>query len=184
MLEIKGPKGKQPAYYKPRDRSKDFWKSLVKITIWVLVITILLIGAAFVYAWYSSQHAGGNPSTASTVKPTPKLTAPHKPAPDAQIGVATQFVTSPVAPGDNASISIHTNAAARCTITVLYDKTNAVDSGLMPKIADDYGLAQWSWTIPVSAPLGKKSSVDVWCANTKKNAHVVETLDIETAKAQ
>lgn len=184
MLEIKGSKKPQPAYYKPRDKSGDFWKGLIKITVVVLVITLLLIGAALLYAWYSSQHDGGAKSTSATTKPVPKLASHHKPAPDAQIGVATQFITNPVTPGDNASMSIHTNADARCTITVMYDKTTATDSGLMPKAADDYGLAEWSWTVPAATPLTKNGSVDVWCANAKYNAHVMETLVIQAAKAQ
>lgn len=182
MLEIKGYKGGQ-APYRPQGKSKSFWRTLRNITLFVVIVLALLIGAAVAYAWYTGKHAGGDIAVTETIKSKPALKKPIKPKPDAQIGVATQYVTNPVAPGENASISIHTNADAKCTITVDYDKTVAKDSGLKPKVADDYGLVEWSWTIPENAPLGKKTTVDVRCANEKKNARKLEHLVIEHPKS-
>jgi hypothetical protein len=178
MLEIKGTKKKQPAYYTIPNRSRQFWRAFTKIILWALGITIVLIIAVFIYAWYISQHSGGNVAVKSIIKPVKKLPSTPKYNPNASVGVATQYISTPIAPGSNATMTIHTNADVNCSITVKYDKVAATDSGLMPKKADDYGFAQWTWTVPATTPETNNGSVDVWCSDPKSTGHVLEPLVI------
>ena len=102
----------------------------------------------------------------------------RKHAPDAVVAASVQMITSPLEPGMNAMISVKTNAEAKCTIKVVYDKTASTDSGLVEKIADDYGMVSWTWTVEPTAPLG---SWPVWvtCANEKNSAAVKADLKLE-----
>jgi len=83
--------------------------------------------------------------------PLPKAVAPSPNAPE---GVAIETLVSPVAAGDNSTVSARTNAGSSCTISVTYNGIAATDSGLAPQKADAYGSIQWSWTIPSSTPPG------------------------------
>jgi hypothetical protein len=92
--------------------------------------------------------------------------------------VSIQSITSPVAPGDNASIYIHTNRDSKCTITAVYNNIPSKDAGLSPKTADEYGLASWSWTVESTVPVGKWP-VTVTCVWNKKIAVVVGDLIVK-----
>jgi hypothetical protein len=112
----------------------------------------------------------------TTTKPT--ATGPVQLAPNAKEGVAVQSLSSPVAPGENASIYIHTNRDSKCTITVVYNKIPSKDAGLAPKTADEFGLVSWSWTVEASAPVGKWP-VTVTCEWNKKIAVVIDDLIVK-----
>lgn len=73
--------------------------------------------------------------------------------------------------GENASITIRTNPEAECAITVKYNNVAAVDSGLVTKLADEFGVASWSWTLAASAPAGKWP-IEVNCKNKKYSGMV------------
>ncbi|OYW85723.1 hypothetical protein B7Z17_01795, partial [Candidatus Saccharibacteria bacterium 32-49-10] len=103
--------------------------------------------------------------------------------PDAPIGIALQSFSSPVARGMNSAITIKTNADAACSIKLTYNnKELSKDMGLIPKTADEYGVATWSWKVESGRPPGTYP-VEVTCANDKNIGYymarlvVVEQLD-------
>lgn len=132
-------------------------RRLRKPTISVVVIMVLFALAGVVYVFVSPGAPAAKPitvdknSTASidsyTLKPTP-------PGPNAGVGVSVGSLTTPVKAGANASINIRTTATAKCSIAVIYNNAASHDSGLAPKVADAYGIATWSWTVPVTTPAG------------------------------
>jgi hypothetical protein len=124
------------------------------------------------------QHAKVKEVVVPVQTTKPKTTEPAQPAPNAKEGVAVQSLTSPVAPGDNASIDIHTNRDSKCTITVVYNNIPSKDAGLTPKTADEYGLASWSWTVESTVPVGKWP-VTVTCEWNKKIAVVIGDLIVK-----
>jgi hypothetical protein len=143
------------------------------------VLLVLALGGGAAYTWYMGQTetpVAATPAPAAT-KPAPVI-KPTAPAPDAKMSASVQMITSPVAPGANASITVKSNAGSNCTIKVVYDKTASKDSGLIPKVADEFGMVSWSWTVEASAPVGKWP-VKVTCANTKNSAMVQGDLKVE-----
>lgn len=142
-----------------RNRAKN-------ITIAVLLIVLIMIVAAVVYVWYS----GLNPAEQAAIKPVdtesiaPKIKT-HLTDPNAPVGIVQQTFVGTVVPPANAFISIKTNTSAACQIQVTYhNNTKSNDTGLVPKIADDFGVVQWSWSVPAGIPVGKYP-VEITCAN-------------------
>lgn len=132
-------------------------KVVYKVVLSTFILFMVLIGGGVAYTWYVGQ----NSDEQALAEPVPVATQRSAPIrrvqqdPNAPVGVAIQAFTTPVAPGDNASMSIRTNPNAECTITVTYDKVESKDSGLIPKIADEYGMVSWAWTVEDTTPLGK-----------------------------
>lgn len=150
-------------------------KTALKITASAVILLVVTVGAGAGYVWYAGQNADTN----STAFAEPaeaihlgKLPERQKVDETKVVSASVQSVTSPVVPGSNASIMVRTNRLATCTISVIYDKTPAKDSGLVEKKSDDFGMVEWTWTVPQNAPLGEWP-VKVTCAN-KKNSAVVE----------
>lgn len=144
-----------------------------------VVLLLVFVGGGLLYTWYMGKHSPASVSVKAP-KPTAQKTtpiSPHQPKPDAVIGASVQYITSPVTPGMNASITVKTNAGAKCTIVVEYDKVASKDSGLVPKIAEEFGMVTWAWTVEASAPLGKWP-VKVTCANVKNSAVVKGDLEV------
>jgi hypothetical protein len=155
-------------------------KVVRNVLISVVVLVVLLVGAGVAYTWYVGQGDTVNTTAIApepVLKPTPTVT-PTKPSPSAKVGASVTMLSSPVSPGSNASISVKTNAGSTCKISVVYDKTASTDSGLTPKVADDYGAVSWSWTVEPSAPLGKWP-VKVTCVFYGKSAFVQGDLVVE-----
>jgi hypothetical protein len=152
-------------------------KILRNVLIGASVLTVLLVGAGLAYTWYVGQQAVVSEApVADEPVATVQQQGPHKPAPDAVVGISKQYITSPVTPGDNASLSVKTNAEASCEITVTYGKLTeedkqSTDSGLRDRVADEYGLVSWTWTVESSRPLGTWP-VEVTCANEEKSAYL------------
>lgn len=159
-------------------------KKTLKVTAVAVTLLVVLVGAGVGYTWYMSQYDDNNQAIQPPATPRGGLQNTTRPKiPDtASIGISVQSITSPVVPGSNASIMVKTNPEANCTISVVYDKTPSKDSGLVQKKADEYGLAEWTWTVESSVPLGNWP-VEVTCANKKNSAvvkndlRVVKTLD-------
>lgn len=126
-----------------------------RIVLICLGLVILMLGAGVAYVFFS----GGNDtpvSTQQTPQPTtPKTLKPKAPSPDAPASVAVYSLNTPVAPGDNSSMIIHTVPTAMCSIEVVYNGRKSTDGGLMPKKADEYGTVTWSWTVLDTDPVGK-----------------------------
>ncbi len=169
MLRLKNSK---PGKFKPPKRAQNPVVKFIRNTvISVTVLLVLFIGGAILYTWYMGQHATTETAASAPVTDSHPILHPTQPKPDAVVGAAVQFITSPVAPGSNMSMTIHTNPAAKCTIAVQYGDTKSKDSGLMAKVADEYGLVSWTWTVDQAAPLGKGVATAT-CANIKNSGMV------------
>lgn len=106
------------------------------------VLLVLFVGGGVAYTWYMGQSSVEASAVVEPVLPKPRVTTPtkHTQSANARVSASVQSMTSSVAPGSNASITVRTNPDAKCTISVIYDKTASVDSGLTPKTADEYGI--------------------------------------------
>lgn len=156
-------------------------KYIRNITISFVVLLILLLIAGAAYTWYMGQNSVDPVDTAAIPVQSelvPVIKHPQ-PAADAKVGASIQMLTTPVAPGSNASMTVKTNPGAKCLIAAIYNKVRSTDSGLVSKIADEYGIVDWTWTVESSVPLGKWP-VTVTCSN-EKNSGVV-TGDLVVAK--
>jgi hypothetical protein len=154
-------------------------KFLRNTLISIVALLVLALGGGAAYTWYMGQQELPVATAAAPIEPknNPVVT-PTKPAPDAKMSASVQMITSPVAPGSNASITVKSNAGSNCTIKVIYDKIESKDSGLAAKVADEFGMVSWSWTVEATAPVGKWP-VKVTCANAKNSAMVQGDLKIE-----
>lgn len=149
------------------------------VTITVVVMLTLIIGSGLFYTWYVGRNS--NVEVAEVVEPNQKLPdpfeRPKKMAPDAAVNVSVQMLTSPLVPGMNAMINIKTNNNAKCKISVAYNNVASTDSGLSEKVADEFGVVSWTWTVEQTAPLGSWP-VTVTCANEKKSGEVKTNLTL------
>lgn len=145
--------------------------SLRRFTSGVLVLAVLAAGAGIAYTWYVGQNQSALANQTAPVRTPRVVLKPQKIASDAKVGVAVQTVTPEVKPGENASVSVRTNPEADCTVVVRYNNVAAVDSGLAPKQADEYGVASWSWTVAAGTPTGTWPA-EVSCKNKKHSAVV------------
>ncbi len=142
------------------------------------IVLVLLIGVGVAYIWYMGQQEVDPNAIASKVDYKPVETKkPVKEADNVNVGASIQSLTSPVSPGSNVSVVVNTNQESQCTISVIYDKTESKDSGLLPKKSDEYGMVSWTWTVENSVPLGKWP-VKVTCSKGTKSGVVVGDLVI------
>lgn len=155
-------------------------KTVRNTAITAVILAVLFIGAATAYVLVT-DGSGNKPATssASSYQP-PSLPKPSKPSPQAVEGAAVEAVDSPVAAGSNTSISIKTNAGSTCTITVTYNGVASKDSGLGPKLADDYGNVTWTWTVGSTVPAGTWP-IKVLCTYTNGKSAMVES-EIQVTK--
>ncbi len=146
-----------------------------------IILLVLVTGAGFVYAWYSGQVPVKQPAVVATKEETPTVVKnPIKPK-RVTVGVATQYITSPVAPGEEASVSIHTSPLATCSIAVEYDEVPVTDQNLKPQHADEYGVVVWDWIVDANAPLGEWP-IEVTCAYQKESGVGAPILEIAYPK--
>lgn len=133
------------------------------------VLLVVVVGGGVAYTWYMGEYSAP-PSTAiaTPVDVAPRqVITPPKPSPDAPASAAIQMLTSPIVPGTNTSITVKTNVEAECTISVEYNKIPSTDSGLKPKVADEFGMVSWAWTVEESVPLGTWPVIVTCSANDK-----------------
>lgn len=145
-----------------------------------VVLLVLLVAGGVGYVWYMGQQPLATTAKAPAVESkAPQEIKPTLPSADTQESASIQFLTSPVAPGDKASVSVKTVATSSCTITVTYNHVASTDPGLVPKTADDFGNVSWDWTVDANAPVGTWP-VKVTCARAEKS--VVVQGDLQVAK--
>jgi hypothetical protein len=148
-------------------------KTVRNTVIGVVLLLVLLIGAGVGYTFFfgpTGKEAADTQST--TPAPSPSaLPKASKPAADAPVGVSVSSLLSPVAPGSNTSVSIRTLPEAKCKIVVVYNNVPAVDSGLAPKAADEFGTASWTWKVSAAAPEGTWP-VNITCERNGKSGFV------------
>lgn len=144
-----------------------------------LVLGILAAGAGMAYTWYmGKQKPEAAAMQSAPVSHGPAVFKPPKIPSDAKIGTAIQMNTTEVKAGENASMSVRTNPEADCMIVVKYGTVVAKDSGLILKQADEYGMVDWAWSVPVGTPPGK-SSVEVTCKNKKYSSVVIGDMVVK-----
>jgi len=160
---------------KPRINKKRIVRSIRNISISVGVLVAILVAAGAAYTWFIGRNQAPAVTTATTDTTLTPVVKAVDPAPNAPEGASVQSITSPVAPGSNASVTVKTNPGSWCTITVVYDKTASTDSGLAGKTADEFGSVSWTWTVDATAPVGKWP-VTVTCLRNKLSAVVVGDL--------
>lgn len=167
---------------------RDVLRKIRNGAIGTLIVFVVMILAGVGYTWYMGTQATAEPVAEEIDEAVGPITrTPYQPAPDAAVGVSSQLLTSPVQPGENASLSIKTNPAANCEITLTYgelgeEDKQSTDSGLEPKVADAYGMVTWSWTVEASRPVGTWP-VEVTCANEAKSGYLRVDLVVATEKA-
>ena len=165
LRELKG----STATHRGRRRVKRRRLAVI-LTIVILLLLLTLMSVAVFYMWYTSNKTDVKPTAIqTTLQSTP--VSPPKAAVDTPVGVAISTLSTPIASGSNASVSIRTKQAAACTITFTYaNKEKSTDSGLMPKTADEYGVVSWSWSIEQNRPAGTYS-LEITCARDGKSGY-------------
>jgi hypothetical protein len=153
-------------------------KTIRNIFISVFVLLILFGGAGIAYLLFYGDDPVPVKKVEATTDTNPTPPKPKKPSPNAVVGVSIQALLSPVKPGENSSVSIKTLPEASCVITVTYNNVPSKDSGLVPKIADEYGTTSWSWTVDKTAPVGKWP-VKVVCSHNKNSGMVLGDLIVQ-----
>ncbi len=103
----------------------------------------------------------GQPRGPPSVQPTSTLTPVPVATPLPVIASTSEAlslevisVTSPVAPGGNATLVAKTAPGASCTITVYYKSGPSSASGLTTKTADANGNVSWTWKVGTSTTPG------------------------------
>jgi hypothetical protein len=64
-----------------------------------------------------------------------------------QLEVKLVSLTSPVSPGNPATITVSTTPGANCLITVFYMSGPSKAQGLFPQSADTQGQVSWTWLV-------------------------------------
>lgn len=154
-------------------------RTIVKTIAAIVVLLALFVGGAVVYVKLTGEASD---EQLAQQEPPPdveeqKLPDPQKPDPDAPVGASVQSLITPVKAGQNTSMTVRTNAGSKCSIEVKYGEVAGEDSGLVAKIADNYGIVTWSWTVDEAATVGTWP-VKVTCKFNKKSAYVEGTLKI------
>lgn len=165
LKELKGVSSTYRAH--ERHRRRRLAKLLIGICIALLALGALI---GFVYVWYMGKTQPVQQATVVNQVAIKKAVSTPVVDEEAPVGVAVQTLTSPVHKGGNSSISVKTRPKAACSIRVSYGTTQSdesKDGGLIPKTADDYGVADWTWTVETSRPVGSWP-VEVTCAYKTK----------------
>ncbi len=154
-------------------------KSARNVALSAVVLFMMAFAGGIGYTFYMDSNSEPKAVAAAPVSSTaqPSVIKPVQPAADAKESAAVEAFTSMVAVNTNASISVKTNAGSACTIMVLYNNLPAKDSGLVPKLADDFGNVTWSWTVGPDTPLGMWP-ININCAYHGKSAFVQAQLDV------
>lgn len=150
-------------------------RSIRNTVISIAALLVLFVGAGLIYTWFVGHNTPTKQIVAeTTTAPTPviKHVDPGTNVPE---GASVQSITSPVMPGDNASVIVKTNPGSWCTITAMYNNVPSKDSGLSGKTSDDFGSVSWTWTVEATVPVGTWP-VTVTCLRNKLSAVVVGNL--------
>ena len=139
----------------------------------IVIILAVLVGGMVAYTYFLGPENEGNAAKQAEQAAVPVQTevTPTKPSANTPASASVTALSSPVVPGDNASLTIKTVPTAKCTVAVTYGTVAAKDSGLAPKNADEFGTVSWVWTVDKAAPIGTWP-VKVTCAYGAKSAMV------------
>lgn len=147
---------------------------LRNVAISIVVLLVLIVGAGAGYIWYTGQQAPTATVTAELPQPVVQPAAKRPlPSADAKASASIQQLSSPVMPGAEAALHVRTNPTATCRIAVEYNKVPSSDEAFVEKTADEFGMVDWQWTVPKSAPKGKWP-VTVTCALDEARSAIVK----------
>lgn len=145
-------------------------RKTLKVLVAVIILAIVLVCGGVVYVWFMGQQepAPTVQSDEATRVSRPNVT-PTAISPDAAVGISGRMVSSPIAPGEVASITVKTNPEAACDITMTFGKPGEEDKqssaeGLSSGVADIYGMIEWEWLVEDYRPEGKWP-VEITCKN-------------------
>ena len=170
---------------KTRESKKNRIARRIKIAITVAVIPVLVIaGLAALYIWLKPVNKNLDQTTVSQNGPIPTIKKPPKLADNVPFGSSIQSITSSVASGANASITLRSLEGATCSIKVVHrndmgkEADIVKDSGLADKTADEFGVTAWTWTMPVDAYIGEWQA-DVMCRRGDKSTRSVGEITVK-----
>lgn len=158
------------------------------LTVGVVILTVIIGGVYVVLLWLNKPKVASTPAPDATNKDNPSFMTPHKPPKDVAIGSSIQSISSPVSPGDNASLTLRTTESAVCTIKVvrldaeMREVQRVADSGLGDKTADEFGIVTWTWTMPANAAIAKWQA-DISCMRDSKGTRSIGEIVVQRAKA-
>lgn len=167
--------------YKARQR-QNRKRLTLRLFVMVSMLLMLCVIAGFGYAWYNARKHPVQVTPVVAPKPKePTIKAPTTFSDDTPVGVATEVVTNTIVLGANGNVSIKTLPTAACTIRVTYaDGQTSKDAGLAAKPADDFGVANWTWTVEQTRPPGK-ALVETTCVHGKKSGYMKNDITIQKA---
>ena len=128
----------------------SFWNYLSTHRVWSTVIggvIVLAIGASVtaVCEYVDTEDSSTTPPpTLTMLSQTPPRTPVITPIPTGDERIS---VSSPVARGNEATVSLTTTPGANCSIVVTYSSGPSNATGLEAKTADPTGTASWTWTV-------------------------------------
>jgi hypothetical protein len=132
------------------------------------MVVALIVGAC--------SNAPGVPVVA-TLGPTPTPTAVPTPTP-VPLEVAKGSVTSPVARGDKATLTVRTAASADCKIVVEYQSGPSQAAGLGEKTADANGDVSWTWTVGQTTVTGRWP-ITVTCFKAERQGTLETSFEVK-----
>jgi zona occludens toxin (predicted ATPase) len=124
------------------------------IAIATVVLLLLLVVGGVAYIWYTGQQGPQPAANKVATETTREAIKPTTPNPNTQESAAIEFLSSPVVPGDEASVNVKTVATSNCSVSVIYNNVPSSDPALKEKVADDFGNVSWNWTVGKSTPTG------------------------------
>ena len=159
-------------------------KTIRNMLIAAFALLALAVGSGLVYVYMNGGQENKQVLNAASDKTDEQFIPPKpsKPNPNAPVGASVVSIHTPVKAGSNTALTVKTTATATCTIAVAYgqpgSETQSSDSGLKPKVADEFGNVTWSWTVDKSVPTGK-GTAKVTCKYGKKSGYVEGYLEIK-----
>lgn len=139
---------------------------MLKARMTLVVLAALLVGCS---------NAPGVP-VAATLGPTLTPTAVPTPTP-IPLDVKKNSMTSPVAHGDKATLTISTAAGADCKIVVEYGSGPSQAAGLGEKTADASGGVSWTWTVGQTTKAGRYRAT-VTCFKDNREGTLEVTFEV------
>lgn len=155
---------------------------VVGLSAFILLLVFVIGGLAYTYLGGPENVTQETEEEEETTTYAAPYGEPAVPREDANVSASVQAVTSPVAPGENVSLTVRTLESAECTIVVEYDDVESDDSGLTPKVADEYGMVSWVWTVEADVLEGEWPA-EVTCERNGKSAMVRAYIVVEAEAA-
>lgn len=116
--------------------------------------------------------------TTSTTGAPPTSHATTTTEPDSALAIAIVDVTSPVSPGQTATLRATTTPGAECSIAVNYSSGASEAKGLEAATADDQGEVSWSWKVGPKTATGDYS-IDVSATLDGASASAATSFKVE-----